>query len=479
MEEVTAEMHQLCLNAADEAVRSRRFAQFAIPEAFHELVAESWRQREATLYGRFDFSWDGEGEPKLLEYNADTPTALLEASVVQWQWLEDAGQIRLRPAGARRRPVQFAAREADRALARPCVTGPAAARLCTSPPSGDNDEDLGTVEYLRDCALQAGWDARRIDIEDLGWDGARFVDLEEAPVATLFKLYPWEWLVREEFGQHLLGRPAALIEPAWKMLLSNKALLVLLWEMNYGHPNLLPAYFTPQKFGADYVKKPLLSREGANVTIRSRGVVRQQPGGYGGEGFVYQGLAPLPAFDNRYPVIGSWIVGDQRRRHRHPRGRFADHPQFKPLRAPLLQLEVLTMDFVKFSLSGFDEFLIYAGLAIAFIYMYMIVYLWVTPYNELKLIKDGNIAAALSLSGAVLGFTFPLAASIFQAVHPWDMMLWAVIAGDRAAARLRRGALLAPKRLPPHSRWPDRHRHRPRRDIDVRRALLNAACMRY
>jgi len=86
------------------------------------------------------------------------------------------------------------------------------------------------------------------------------------------------------------------------------------------------------------------------------------------------------------------------------------------------------MDFVKFSLSGFDEFLVYAGLAIAFIYAYMIAYLWVTPYNELQLIKDGNIAAALSLSGSVLGFTFPLAASIFQAVHPWDMMLWALIA---------------------------------------------------
>ena len=86
------------------------------------------------------------------------------------------------------------------------------------------------------------------------------------------------------------------------------------------------------------------------------------------------------------------------------------------------------MDFVKFSLSGFDEFLIYAGLAIAFIYLYMMVYLWVTPYNELKLIKDNNVAAALSLSGSVLGFTFPLAASIFQAVHPWDMMLWAMIA---------------------------------------------------
>lgn len=87
------------------------------------------------------------------------------------------------------------------------------------------------------------------------------------------------------------------------------------------------------------------------------------------------------------------------------------------------------MDFVKFSLSGFDEFLVYAGLSIAYIYVFMLAYLKLTPYNELKLIKDGNIAAALSLSGSVLGFTFPLAASIYQASHPWDMMLWALIAG--------------------------------------------------
>jgi len=86
------------------------------------------------------------------------------------------------------------------------------------------------------------------------------------------------------------------------------------------------------------------------------------------------------------------------------------------------------MDFVKFSLSGFDEFLIYAGLAIAFIYLFMIAYLRLTPYNELKLIKDGNVAAALGLSGAVLGFTFPLAAAIRNSMNPWDMMLWGVIA---------------------------------------------------
>jgi glutathionylspermidine synthase len=299
LESVTEEMHRLCLAAADEVVRAKRFAEFAIPEPFHALVADSWREREASLYGRFDFSWDGEGEPRLLEYNADTPTSLLEASVVQWHWLEDTNPD----------ADQFNSLH-EKLIERLKALRAAQGGVMHFASMKDNDEDLGTVEYLRDCALQAGWDARRVDIEDLGWNGERFVDLEEAPVDALFKLYPWEWLVREEFGRHLLGRPAQLIEPAWKMLLSNKALLVVLWEMNYGHPNLLPAYFTPQKFGADYVRKPLLSREGANVTIRSRGVVRQAPGGYGTEGHVYQGVAPLPAFGSRYPVVGAWIVGE-------------------------------------------------------------------------------------------------------------------------------------------------------------------------
>jgi glutathionylspermidine synthase len=110
---------------------------------------------------------------------------------------------------------------------------------------------------------------------------------------------------------HLLRRPAAIIEPAWKMLLSNKALLVMLWELYAGHPNLLPASFSEASLSGEYVKKPLLAREGANVTLRTRSGERFEPGGYGAEGYVYQALAALPDFAGRYPVIGSWIVGDE------------------------------------------------------------------------------------------------------------------------------------------------------------------------
>src|SRR5207253_2909852 len=87
----------------------------------------------------------------------------------------------------------------------------------------DHAEDNGTVEYMRDTAVQAGLTTARIAIEEIGWDGDRFRDVEGAPIEVLFKLYPWEWLVAEPFGAHLLSGVTKVIEPAWKMVLSNKA----------------------------------------------------------------------------------------------------------------------------------------------------------------------------------------------------------------------------------------------------------------
>ena len=85
----TAELHSLCLTAVEEVIRRNLFSRLRIPEEFATLVTSSWEMDEPSIYGRFDLSWDGSGAPKLLEYNADTPTSLLEASVVQWFWLRD------------------------------------------------------------------------------------------------------------------------------------------------------------------------------------------------------------------------------------------------------------------------------------------------------------------------------------------------------------------------------------------------------
>ena len=83
-------MHSLCLDAVDRIVRAGRYAELGLDDIAARLVERSWRASEPALYGRMDLSWDGSGPPKLLEYNADTPTALFEASVVQWHWQQEA-----------------------------------------------------------------------------------------------------------------------------------------------------------------------------------------------------------------------------------------------------------------------------------------------------------------------------------------------------------------------------------------------------
>src|SRR5215471_8841562 len=89
LEAATGELQERVIEAVESVIQKGDYGRFAIPEPFHRVIEESWNDDEHSLYGRFDLSWDGRGDPKLLEYNADTPTALLEASVVQWYWLQD------------------------------------------------------------------------------------------------------------------------------------------------------------------------------------------------------------------------------------------------------------------------------------------------------------------------------------------------------------------------------------------------------
>ena len=309
----TGEIEQLCFAFIgraidDDAVLTR----LAIPAAQWPLIRDSWRRGERNLYGRLDLAYDGFGPAKLLEYNADTPTALFEASVVQWDWLEKAMQDGLISRGC----DQYNSLH-ERLVA-------AFGGLFDSPPermhfaaAADSIEDRGTVEYLEDCARQAGLATRFTAIEQIGLlsDG-RFCDAESVPISALFKLYPWEWMFRERYADALAGARCRFVEPPWKALLSNKGLLAYLWEMAPGHPNLLPAFFEgdPQAsaLGRRYVRKPLLSREGANVTLMSDGAVLDSDDGpYGREGFVLQEAAAIPSFAGRYPVLGSWLVASQ------------------------------------------------------------------------------------------------------------------------------------------------------------------------
>jgi glutathionylspermidine synthase len=297
----------LCLNAVDAVVTTERYREFAIPEWVWPAIGESWRRSDPHLYGRFDLRYDGSGPAKLLEYNADTPTSLLEAAVLQWNWLQDT-----HPDDDQWNSIHEKLVERWGVIADRLPTGEVHFTWSAADPTG---EDHVTAAYLQETAAEAGLDTVGLAVEEIGWDETlrRFVDLEEVTMSCVCKLYPWEWLVDDPFGKHAVQTlPGTLwIEPLWKMLLSNKALLAVLWEMYPDHPNLLPAFLDNPGFLTEYVRKPRLGREGANIRIVGPGMEHETGGSYGEEGYVYQLFHPLPEFDGMRPALGAWIVGDQ------------------------------------------------------------------------------------------------------------------------------------------------------------------------
>jgi len=308
IEEPTGEIDAMCLELVARAIDDENILRrLKIREAFWPLISESWHRGEASLYGRLDLRFDGHGPAKLLEYNADTPTSIFEAAVFQWTWLEQTIERRIIPSHADQfNSIHERLIEAWKKLGE--------GRHLHLAGTTENIEDAGTLAYLEDTARQAGLATTLIDVEDIGWrDDIGFVDLDGRSMELVFKLYPWEWMFHDAFGERLAQAPTRWVEPPWKAILSNKGILPLLWEMFPDHPNLLPAYFEDDpnaaRLGASFVRKPLYSREGANVTLISEGVtVVEQEGPYGAEGFIRQALAPLPNFSNQYPVLGSWLI---------------------------------------------------------------------------------------------------------------------------------------------------------------------------
>jgi glutathionylspermidine synthase len=313
VEDPSQELSDLCYQAVGEVLKDEALMRrMRIPERAWDYIATTWQRGDKDLYGRFDFRYDGASPSKLLEFNADTPTALFEAAYFQWAWLEGAREHGIVDDDA----DQFNSIQEKLidALGRFGFNGRRLTLACVK----NHPEDRGTVEYLEDCARQAGVHTGFVYIEDIGINAAgHFTDLDDTIITDLFKLYPWEWLIEEEFAQYMLNDVARIIEPAWKMVLSNKGLLAVLWKMFPDHPHLLPAFFEDDPeaqaliASGQYARKPIFGREGANVELVGANSNASAAGPYGAEGYIVQALAPLPEFAGNYPVLGSWIVAGQ------------------------------------------------------------------------------------------------------------------------------------------------------------------------
>ena len=329
LEAPATELHALCREAVDRVARDEAWmTRLAIPPEHWDLVADSWRRAEPELYGRMDLSYDGRGPAKLLEYNADTPTSLYESASFQWLWLEQqqaAGVLGPDTDQFNAIHESLVARFGD-------ICAPAEDVHFAADP--ENPEDYATVETLAWAAREAGLGAHFTALSQIGLTPeGQFADDASRVIGTLFKLYPWEDMLRDDFAAHLQPSQTRFIEPPWKAVLSNKALLPLLWHLFPGHPNLLPAFMAedveaarsgaPTPFAAaiaeaepqlarGFVTKPIFSREGSGVVITEAGreTGRAPDDAYSHHPEVVQALAPLPVFDGFHPVLGAWIVGE-------------------------------------------------------------------------------------------------------------------------------------------------------------------------
>lgn len=331
LEDPSTELHAMCREAVAAVIASEALIEkLGIPEAHRDLVADSWQRSEPEIYGRFDLAYDGSGPAKLLEYNADTPTSLYESAAFQWQWLEDQLAAGVLPEGADQfNGIHEALAERFGALFAPGTD------LHFTAMSG-NPEDYATVEAMGWAAREAGMGAHYTDLDKIAIsDEGQFLDSDDRVIGTLFKLYPWEDLLRDDYASRIAGSGCMFLEPAWKAVVSNKGILPVLWQMFEGHPNLLPAFFAddvaaalveggrPDKAVADsfsraadalrrgHVVKPIFSREGASLSIVENGNVTEASANtdYAQHPRIVQAYHALPIFDGFRPVIGTWIVG--------------------------------------------------------------------------------------------------------------------------------------------------------------------------
>lgn len=301
--EATNEIWSMCINALTHIITTNRLAELGIPEFFHSYIKESWEKEGPTIYGRFDFAFDEHKHLKLLEFNGDTPTSLFECGIVQWFWM----QHHFGDTKDQFNTIHEGLIETWK-LIKPHLQGSILHFSCAR----NSIENLTTVEYLRDCATQAGIKTELIYMDEIGWNGVNFVNLREETITDIFKLYPWEWLINEDFAENIINSTTSWIEPAWKMILSNKAFLAILWELNPNHQTLLECYLHEPKNMKNYVKKPFLSREGANVEIYKNGtIIEKSEGDYAKENYIYQELANLHQEKSGYTILGSWIIGQE------------------------------------------------------------------------------------------------------------------------------------------------------------------------
>ncbi|CAF0718239.1 unnamed protein product [Adineta steineri] len=320
---ISNEMHEMFLNATEYVLENDDLLKhFCIPEIFWPKIRQSWlNEQSLAITGRFDFGFNGK-EIKVFEYNADSAAALFEMAVIQEKWAQTINFERTFMSGFQLHNILMKNWKKFSTIKRVHIL------------IDDDQEELLTAYYMQNVLKDVNIDSKIcILTNDLYWDNnSKIIDNEGFQVELVWKLWMWETvfsdyiqcekdgnLTKEIKGEHpylhqiLLSNQIKVIEPLWKVIPSNKAILPVLWLLYPNHPNLLRSEYMLTdniKQGA-FVKKPIVGRAGHNVTlydVNGDAVIDETTGKFIDRNCIYQELFSLTNYDGYYPIIGSWII---------------------------------------------------------------------------------------------------------------------------------------------------------------------------
>jgi len=305
--EATNELYDMFVAAGDYIVENNLFHEVGIPFNLVELVKQSWESDiHWHLYGRFDLAGGIDGKPiKLIEFNADTPTALFESAIIQWAMLKqnnlgEESQFNfiyeaLLNNFKRVVTLQESVEEFDELYE--------GWKFLFSSISG-NAEEENTVRLLQHIANEAGFNTEFAYIDEVEFDDSG-IYFNEQKYELWFKLIPWEDIAIEESDLAMLltnivkNQEAIIFNPAYTLMFQSKAILKILWDLYPNHPLLLEASYEPLD-GKKQVEKPIYGREGESVKILDTNgkVVAGSTGDYDSHKMVYQEFVELPKDSN-------------------------------------------------------------------------------------------------------------------------------------------------------------------------------------
>jgi len=272
----TNELYDMYVNAAEHVLENDLFHELNIPFNLVEVIKESWENDvHWHLYGRFDLAGGLDGKPiKLIEFNADTPTALYETAIIQWALLkannlDEMTQFNSLYEALKDNFKRFITLDTDVEKFEEYYKD-LNWKILFSSISG-NDEEEHTTKLLQHIASEAGY---QTEFEYI--DKVEFSDEGISKNAELyefwFKLIPWEDIAIAEgelaviLTELIKNRKAIIFNPAYTLLFQSKGILKILWDLYPNHPLLLESSFEPLQ-NKKQVEKPCFGREGANIAI--------------------------------------------------------------------------------------------------------------------------------------------------------------------------------------------------------------------